>query len=158
MPALPDGWALGTNSAYINAQSGVSCPKAIGSYNFVRLDGPTGPNRIGTCIYSAGEVRIGEIRIRKFVDGVGETPLAISNDRALTGGGGGPNVPPGGKLAAAYRVGPGPEVNGIQTQQMVITSVQGGLLVDCIAQTKPEKAERDYSFENFIKACPHGGK
>ena len=155
---VPEGWTLSSDGSYSNPQSGIYCPKAMGSYALARLDGPAEPNRIGTCVYSAGEIRIGEIRVRKFVDGVGETPLAISNDRALMGGGGGPNVPPGGKLAAAYRVGPGPEINGTQTQQIVITSVHGGLLVDCIAQMKPDKAERDYSFDNFIKGCPHLGK
>src|SRR6478672_17082 len=87
-----------------------------------------------------------------------KSPLAIRNDRALMGLGGGPSVPPSGKLVAADRVGPGPEINGAKTSQAVITSVHGGLLVDCVAQGKPEKAELDYGFENFIKTCMHYGK
>ena len=83
--ALPDGWTQTNDGSFSQVQSGVVCAKTLGAYNFVRLDAGASANELGTCIYSGGDVRVGKIRVRRFVDGVGETPLAIQNDRVLMG-------------------------------------------------------------------------
>ncbi|HEY1711072.1 MAG TPA: hypothetical protein VGG10_22595 [Rhizomicrobium sp.] len=149
----PDGWTRAADGTYAHSESGVICPAAFGPYKFARLDGPSAPTTLGVCVYSGGDVRVGEIRVRKFVDGVGETPLAIQNDRGLMGVAPVGNVPAGSKPVAAMRGGPGPTIDGTATAQLVITSVMGGLMVDCISQTKQDKDEQDYGFSNFVKAC-----
>jgi hypothetical protein len=149
----PDGWALNNDGSYLHAQSGVICAKIVGTYNFVRFGEPSDPNILGTCVYSGGDVRVGEIRVRKFVDGMGETPLAIQNDRVLMGVAPMANAPPGAKVLSAHRVGPGPEINGEETTQVVLTSARSGLLVDCISLTKRDKAEIEYGFKNFDDIC-----
>jgi hypothetical protein len=154
--ALPDGWTLDSNGSYAQSQSGVICAKTVGSYNFVRLDGASDPNILGVCVYSGGDVRVGEIRIRKFADGVGETPLAIQNDRVLMGKAP-TGAPAGAVIKFAERMGPGPEIDGQQTSQAVITSLRGGLLVDCISLTKRDKDEAMAALKNFGHVCAFPG-
>lgn len=150
---VPAGWTHGADGSFTHSESGVVCAVTTGTFQFVRLDGAADPNILGTCVYSGGDVRVGEIRVRKFIDGVGETPLAIQNDRGLMGLIPILGVPPGAKPVGAARAGPGPEIDGNPTAQSVLTSVRGGLLVDCIVQVKQDKAEMDYGFANFQKAC-----
>jgi len=152
-PATPDGWSRATDGTVTHTASGVTCPPAMGAYAFVQLDGPSEPGILGVCQYSGGVLRIGKIRVRKFIDGVGETPLAITNDRTLMGLIPAQGVPPGGKLVEAFRGGPGPVIDGTQTAQFVITMRVGNLMIDCISQTGEDKAERDFGFENFLKGC-----
>jgi hypothetical protein len=149
----PNGWSAGADGTYTQVESGVRCPKTVGTYTFVRLDGPSDPNILGVCNYTGGEVRVGEIRVRKFIDGVGETPLAIQNDRGLMGAAPLANAPPGAKPVMVYRVGPGPTVNGNATSQVVLTFVNGGLLVDCISLTKRDGSENMYGMTNFSTPC-----
>jgi hypothetical protein len=155
-PSPPAGWTLGSDGAYTQTQSGVICRAAVGPYSLVRLDGPSAPNILGVCVYSGGTARVGEVRVRTFIDGVGDTPLAIQNDRMLMGTVPATGVPAGGKLLSSFRVGPGPQIDGVETAQVVITSLENGLLRDCISQTGRDKAERDFGFENFLKACMPG--
>jgi hypothetical protein len=154
LAATPAGWTKSADGSYAHSDSGIVCSAKVNAYTLQRVDGPADPNILGTCVYSGGDKRIGLIRIRKFVDGVGETPLAIQNDRGLMGlvpmSGG----PPGAKPVEAFRSGPGPIVDGTQLGQFVITSVHKGLLSDCISQTTPDQAERDFGFDNFVKSCP----
>jgi len=149
---LPEGWTQASDGTYTHTESKIACPKTVGTYEFVRLDGPSAPNLLGVCIYSGGAVRVGEIRVRKFIDGVGETPLAIQNDRSLMGAGPS-DAPAGSKLVSAMRLGPGPEIDGNATSQYVMTSVVGGLLKDCISQTKRDKGEFDDANAKFTHAC-----
>ena len=150
---LPDGWSRGDDGTYTHDKSGVVCPPAKGPYTFVRLDGPSDPGILGVCNYSGGPARIGKIRVRSFIDGVGETPLAIQNDRGLMGMIPVQGVPAGGRPVAAYRGGPGPVIDGVQTTQFVLTSVSNGLMVDCITQSGVDAAERDFALNNFLKGC-----
>jgi hypothetical protein len=62
-------------------------------------------------------------------------------------------APAGAKTVAAQRMGPGPMVDGNATTQSVVTALRNGVLVDCISQTKRDKAEFDYAFNNFEKVC-----
>jgi hypothetical protein len=153
-PSAPGGWTRADDGTYTHTQSGATCPPAVGPYNLIQVDGPSEPGILGVCQYSAGPLRIGKIRVRTFIDGVGETPLAIQNDRSLMGVTPAQGVPPTGKLISSFRVGPGPVIDGTPTAQVVITSAINGLLVDCISQTAQDKAERDFGFSNFVQGCP----
>ena len=53
--ASPEGWTVNSDGSYTHTQSGVVCTKIMGTYNFRRLDGPTEPNILGTCVYSGGD-------------------------------------------------------------------------------------------------------
>lgn len=150
---LPDGWTSNSDGGYAHHDSGVTCAKTIGTYALTRLDGAAPPGTLGVCVYSGGDVRVGEIRVRKFVDGQGDTPLAIQNDRGLMGLVPIQGLPPGARPLGAERMGPGPTIDGSSTVQSVLTSAHNGLLVDYISQTKQDKAEMQYGFENFLKAC-----
>jgi hypothetical protein len=103
----PDGWIAQADGSYAHPQSGVVCAKAIGTYNFVRLDGPSDAGILGVCIYSGGDVRVGEIRVRKFIDGVGDTPLAVRNDRGLMGLVPLEGAPPGARIVGGHAHGAG---------------------------------------------------
>ena len=152
-PAAPDGWSRADDGTYTHDKSGVVCPPAMGAYTFVRLDGPTDSGILGVCVYSGGPVRVGKIRVRTFIDGVGETPMAIQNDRGLMGLVPIQGMPAGGKPVGAFRGGPGPIIDGTETAQLVMTDVKNGLMVDCISQTGRDQAERDFGFNNFLKGC-----
>jgi hypothetical protein len=150
---VPDGWTRADDGTYAHTQSGVICHPAKGPYTLVQVDGASDPGILGVCQYSAGPLRIGKIRVRTFIDGAGETPLAIQNDRTLMGVIPAQGVPPGGRLVEAFRAGPGPAIDGTPTAQVVITSVVNGAMVDCISQTAQDKAERDFGFSNFLQGC-----
>jgi hypothetical protein len=152
-PVLPSGWTQDAGGTYHHPDSRTLCHPALGSYTLTRLDGPSEPGILGVCVYTGGTLRIGLIRVRKFIDGVGETPLTIQNDRTLMGLIPAQGVPPGGKLVESFRGGPGPIIEGTQTAQYVITQHAGDLLVDCISQTGEDKAERDFGFANFLQGC-----
>ena len=155
---LPDGWAMHDDSSYVHAQSGVVCSKTIGTYNFVRLEGPSDPGILGMCVYSGGDVRVGEVRVRKFIDGVGDTPLAIQNDRELMGLVPMAGAPAGAKIVAGQRMGPGPVIDGTPTSQSVVTNLRNELLVDCISQTKRDTGTVLGAFKDFVSACAFSGK
>jgi hypothetical protein len=146
---LPDGWQATPDGGYAHAASGITCTKQMGTFALASLEGPQAPSIVGTCIYSGGEVRIGKLRVRNYVEGVGETPLAIQNDEALMHP---ERQPEGQKPVMTYRAGPGPEVGGVRTQQMVLTFVSRGFLVDCIVQTRPD--DFDYVQKGFLDVCP----
>jgi hypothetical protein len=156
--SAPDGWIAQADGGYAHPQSGVVCAKAIGTYKFVRLDGPSDPGILGVCVYSGGDVRVGEIRVRKFIDGVGDTPLAVQNDRVLMGLVPMAGAPPGANIVAAHREGPGPMIDGNATSQSVVTNLRNGLLVDCISQTKRDSTAALSAFNDFEKACAFSGQ
>ena len=132
-------------------ESGLSCPTTIETYTFQSVDGARRPNILGVCKYTDADGRIGEIRLRRYVSGIGETPLAIRNDEALMGGAptGGP---PGAKMMGTFRVGPGPRINRQATRQEVQTVVRRGLLVDCVEiQTDAQAAQNTTGM--FTSVC-----
>jgi hypothetical protein len=147
----PAGWTLGGDGAYTHADTGTACAPAFGDLAFVRLDGPSGPNVLGVCVYAAGATKAGQIRIRKFIDGVGDTPLAIQNDRALMGL---IPAPPGQTMEAAFRAGPGPQLDGATSRQTVITKLRNGLLIDCIIQEAHPSGPN--GLDPLLKVCLSG--
>src|SRR4051812_33747581 len=99
----PVGWVKSSDGSFTHTERGFVCKAAINAYTLQRVDGPADPNILGTCVYSGGVDRIGLIRVRKFIDGVGDTPLAVQNDRRLMGLAPANGVPAGAKLVEAYR-------------------------------------------------------
>jgi hypothetical protein len=111
-----------------------------------RLEPPADPI-LGVCVYGDDNDVQGLIRIRRYVPGAGETPLAIQNDaKLMVPSQRDPNV------VAAFRGGPGPERNGKPTFQVVITFVVGEHLVDCILRRRSEDAEGK-SHDQFNHRC-----
>jgi hypothetical protein len=146
---LPEGWQETLDGGYAHAASGITCAKQIGTFGLTSLEGHAAPNVLGTCIYSGGELRIGKLRVRRYVEGAGETPLAIRNDEVLMH----PERQPADQRAVfAERAGPGPGVAGTRTQQLVMTFVSHGFLVDCIVQGKHD--DFDYLQKGFLDICP----
>jgi hypothetical protein len=146
---LPDGWTQNSDGAYEHASSGVVCAKTIGKYTLTKLDDAAPLGLLGTCVYDGGDMRVGEIRVRKFVDGQGDSQIEIQNDRGLISG----KAPPGKKGMFAFSTGPGPAIGDRQTEENEITAVSHGLLVDCIAYAKPGVDETVYGMANFVKPC-----
>lgn len=142
---VPAGWARAADGTYTHVASGIACPAEIKGYRFKRLDGPVAPNMEGVCTYENGNGETGLVRVRRYVEGVGETPLAIQNDYGLMH----PNTSNGGKMVGAFRGGPGPVVDGVQTYQIVLTNVAKGFLIDCIAR----HAEKSQPPTDFAFAC-----
>jgi hypothetical protein len=126
---VPAGWTKGADGSYTHTASAMRCPSEIAGYAFQSFSGPVEPNFEGVCTYAKGDEN-GLLRVRRYVEGVGETPLAIRNDDGLMH----PSQVNGGKIVAAFRAGPGPVVNGTQTHQLVLTFATKGYLVDCIAR------------------------
>jgi hypothetical protein len=142
---LSAGWSRAADGAFTHTQSGVTCPSDIKGYAFKALAGPSAPNFEGICSYDNGQGETGLVRVRRYVEGVGETPLAIQNDYGLMH----PTMSNGGRVVGAFRGGPGPVVDGVQTYQIVMTTVAKGYLVDCIAR----HTEKSMPPSDFPLAC-----
>ena len=142
---VPAGWSRAADGTYTHVESGVVCPVDVKGYSLRQVEGPSDPGFLGICSYQNADGVAGLIRIRRYIEGVGETPLAIQNDYGLMH----PDVQTGngiGKMVDAFRGGPGPVVDGVQTRQMVTTTVVRGLLVDCIdRQAKEGMPPHDFS-------------
>ena len=140
--AAPAGWTRGADGTYTHTDSGMRCPTAAVGYAFRKIDGASEPNFLGVCTYDDGSGVTGLIRVRRYVEGVGETPMAIQNDYGLMH----PDLGGGKKLMGAVRGGPGPVVDGVLTYQFVMTTVLRGFMVDCIArQTKQGMPPSDFT-------------
>jgi hypothetical protein len=124
----------------------MTCPVEGAGYAFQRIDGPSEPNFLGVCRYDNGKGITGLIRIRRYVEGVGETSLAIQNDYGLMH----PDLSQG-TIVVAFRGGPGPMENGVQTYQFVLTSVRNGFMIDCIARQTVQGMPPD----DFTTYCSH---
>jgi hypothetical protein len=144
---VPAGWSRAADGSYIHAASGINCPAELKGYRFKSLDGASAPNFEGVCTYDNGDGETGLIRVRHYVEGAGETPLAIQNDYNLMH----PQMSNGGTMVATFRGGPGPVVDGVQTYQIVLTNVMKGFLVDCIAR----HADKAQPAMDFPLACQH---
>jgi hypothetical protein len=151
---LPEGWTKEAEGQVVHMESGLSCPTMIESYTFQELDGPRRPNILGVCKYTDADGRVGEIRLRRYVAGVGETSLAIRNDDVLMGAA--PSgAPPGAKMTSTFRMGPGPRINRRPTRQQVQTVLRRGLLVDCVEIQTEAQAEQNSqnSIGVFTNVC-----
>ena len=141
---VPERWTKDSDGTYTHTASAIRCPSQIAGYAFQSLSGPADPNFEGVCTYTKGG-ETGLLRVRRYVEGVGETPLAIKNDNGLMH----PDMTNGGKIAAAYRGGPGPVVDGVQTLQFVLTFRAKDYLVDCIAR----HGDKSQPPADFPEAC-----
>lgn len=131
---VPVGWSRSADGTYTHDASGVHCPPQIAGYSLKSIEGASDPNFDGICTYEKAQGEIGLLRVRHYVEGVGETPLAIRNDYGLMH----PDQSPQ-KVVSAFRGGPGPVVDGVETTQFVLTSVSNGYLLDCIARHKTKE-------------------
>jgi hypothetical protein len=138
------GWTQGADGTYAHIASGMRCPSEIAHYAFQSFSGPADPNFEGVCTYAKGS-ESGLLRVRRYVAGAGETPLAVRNDDGLMHA----DMSNGGKIMAAFRGGPGPVVDGVQTYQFVLTFALKGYLVDCIAR----HADKSQPPADFTDAC-----
>lgn len=143
--SLPAGWTQ-DESGYTHAASGVHCPSSVADYAFKSLSLPSDQGFEGVCTYANGSGETGLVRVRHYVEGVGETPLAIKNDYSLTHP---EDAGTPGKLVETFRGGPGPVVDGAPTFQFVLTALHKGYLIDCIAR----HADKSMPPKDFPFAC-----
>jgi hypothetical protein len=141
---VPAGWIKAPDGTYTHTASAMHCPSEIAGFVFQALSVPADPNFEGVCTYTKGD-ESGLLRVRRYVEGAGETPLAIKNDYGLMH----PAQANGGQIVAAYRGGPGPVLDGVQTHQFVLTFATKGYLVDCIAR----HAAQSMPPMDFADAC-----
>jgi hypothetical protein len=141
---LPAGWSAREDGAVVHGPSGAVCPTEIAGFKRVGLDSKGAPD-LGLCAYTGAQDREGLIRVRQYVPGVGESSLAIQNDKMLM------EPQPGRQIVAGQRVGPGPAKNGAPTQQFVLTIARKGLLVDCISRQL--KSDEGKGAMDFALAC-----
>ena len=140
---LPPGWSTKEDGAFVHAQSGATCPLTLGGLSRKDLRSAGEPD-LGICFYADDKAHEGEVRVRQYVRGRGETPLAIRNDQMLM------EPSPGSpKIVIGLRSGPGPERNGVRTSQSVLTKARGGLLIDCV-EIQPAD---DQTKLDFASAC-----
>jgi hypothetical protein len=142
---LPAGWSARADATLVHEQSGTTCPPELAGFKRVQIDSKGAPD-LGVCTYAGNPDLEGLIRVRQYVRGAGETPLAIQNDQTLM------EPPPGSpQIVSAIRSGPGPEGNGAATQQFVITKKRNGLLVDCIG--RQPRSDTGKGASDFALAC-----
>lgn len=141
---LPPDWSALEDGMLVHGPSGALCPGEIAG---LKRTGVTsmGPPDLGICAYAGAQEREGLIRVRQYVPGAGETPLAAQNDKMLM------EPSSGRKIVAGQRVGPGPDKNGAPTQQFVITVARKGLLIDCVSRQL--KSDQGDDAMNFALDC-----
>jgi hypothetical protein len=146
-------WDKAGDGSYTHKPSGAICAASVEGFALQGLQMPATEGSLGTCEYQDGTGRRGEIRVRRYLPGVGETPLAIQNDKTLMEGAaaGDPNQQPVG----AFRVGPGPEIEGAPSQRDVVTVKRNGLLIDCAAWEKRSQFIENSPIVAFAIACQH---
>ena len=134
--SIPDGWSRNIDGSYKQTESGVLCPKQFQCYMLEGLTGPSpdAPNILGVCRYSDGAGRVGDIRIRRYVEGWGgDNEAMISNDKTLMG----QDAPPMLMRHSVDRPSGG--------SRLTVTVVKNGLLVDCsVWQAEPTAPRRTF--------------
>ncbi len=125
---LPQGWtARAGDGAFVHTESGVACLPAFGAFTRQKLEGPSSPNILGICIYADAKGRPAGVRVRRYMENVGDSPLAIQNDRNLI------SPPNGQHLVATMRVTPVALDDGTHIQRLTFTVLRNGMLTDCFA-------------------------
>lgn len=124
---LPPGWVQKADGELSHKESGAICPAKLGDYGLKGLQAGADKNTLGICAYEDPKGPTGQIRVRRYVKGVGDTPMAISNDKGL--------MEPSGEheMIAAFRVTPMEAPDGQMLMAHVITITVNKLLIDCIA-------------------------
>ncbi|MFM9863164.1 MAG: hypothetical protein ACKVRO_06115 [Micropepsaceae bacterium] len=138
---LPADWSPKADGTLNHGPSGAVCPVKLADFARTTIESKGAPD-LGICTYAGGNNSEGLIRVRQYVRGQGETPLAIQNDEALIEPK--PDTP---NVVIGFRVGPGPEKNGAPTRQAVLTTANNGLLIDCIGrQLASDSSEAGFEF------------
>ncbi|MGH6644182.1 MAG: hypothetical protein ACRED3_15960, partial [Bradyrhizobium sp.] len=123
-------WIKAADGNYTHRPSGAVCAVEVEGFALQGLLMPAIQGSLGTCEYIDGAGRIGEIRVRRYIAGVGETPGTIQNDDALMRGT--VSDAPNKVLQGTVRVGIGPEIDGEPSVRFMVTVVRNGLLIDCV--------------------------
>jgi hypothetical protein len=151
-PSTSD-WIRASDGSYTHRPSGALCAVEIEGFALKGVRIPETQGSLGTCDYADGAGRVGEIRVRRYMPGVGETPLAIQGDETLMKGT--VSGDPSQELVSTSRVGPGPEIDGAPTQRNVITVKRNGLLIDCAAWEKQTQFAEGSLILEFAINCQH---
>jgi hypothetical protein len=147
-------WTKAGDGSYSHKPSGALCAASVGGFTLKGLQLLAVEGRLGTCEYADSSGRRGEIRVRRYLPGVGETPLAIENDKTLMEGGTVPGQPDQ-KPTSTIRIGPGPAIDGEPSQREVITVKRNGLLIDCAAWEKVSQFTNNSPIVEFAISCLH---
>ncbi|QEX21245.1 hypothetical protein FRZ61_11680 [Hypericibacter adhaerens] len=150
--AAASDWIKASDGSYTHKASGALCPIEVEGFALQGLKMPEAPGSLGTCLYADSAGRRGEIRVRRYIPGVGETPLAIQNDKTLMEGATSSSDQ---VITSTIRAGPGPEINGERSQRDVITVKRNGLLIDCAAWERVSQFEDGSPIVDFGINCLH---
>lgn len=153
-PAQPSSsdWISAGDGGYTHKPSGARCAASVEGFALKKLTMPATQGSLGTCEYEDEAGRLGEIRVRRYLPGVGETPLAIQNDKTLMEEA---TSETGQTTTSTIRVGPGPEIDGAPSQRDVITVKRNGMLIDCAAWEKKSQFTDGSPIVEFAIACHH---
>jgi hypothetical protein len=147
-PSAAD-WIKASDGSYTHKPSGTLCATTVQGFALKRLDLSAIEGSLGICDYIDSAGRIAEIRVRQYLPGVGETALAIENDRKLM------ESSADQKLSSAIRAGPGPAIDGQTSLRDVITVRRNDLLIDCAAWEKMSQSDGTSPIMEFAIGCLH---
>jgi hypothetical protein len=134
-PLLP-GWTKTADGSLSHKESNVTCPAKVAGFSLGGLEKGKDENTLGICSYTASKERTAQIRVRRYVKGAGDTPMAVTNDETL--------MEPGElNIVSAVRVTPMPEE---ERAADVVTVTVNRLLIDCIVE-RPLDAKPDITSE-----------
>lgn len=145
-PSAAD-WIKASDGSYTHKPSGTLCATTVQGFALKGLDLSATEGSLGVCRYTDDAGRVAEIRVRHYLPGVGETALAIENDRKLMESSGGQ------RLDSTIRMGPGPAIDGQTSQRDVITVRRNNLLIDCAAWEKMSQSTDNSSIMDFAIDC-----
>jgi hypothetical protein len=146
-------WTKAADGSYTHRPSGAVCAVEVEGFALQGLQMPAIQGSLGICQYADNDGRLGEIRVRRYIAGVGETPLAVQNDESLMRGTAAND--PTQIITSTIRVGPGPEIGGEPSQRNVITIKENGLLIDCAAWEKKSLSDNWSQVADFAIGCLH---
>jgi hypothetical protein len=129
--------------------SGAVCATSVQGFALKGLDLSATEGSLGICNYADGAGRVAQIRVRHYLPGVGETALAIENDKKLMESSADP------KSSSAIRAGPGPAIDGQTSLRDVITVRRNDLLIDCAAWEKMSQSDGTSPIMDFAIGCLH---
>jgi hypothetical protein len=123
---LLPGWTRAPDGSFKHTLSGAVCPLKLDKFSLSGLEKSTDANTLGICAYADNDDHTAEIRIRRYVKGVGETPTAIQNDQGLM------ELGRDHDMVTAFRVTPLPSTDDRELSADVITVALKGHLIDCL--------------------------
>jgi hypothetical protein len=147
-PSAAD-WIKAADGSYTHKASGAVCATSVQGFALKGLDLSATDGSLGICNYADGAGRVAQIRVRHYLPGVGETALAIENDKKLMESSADP------KSSSAIRAGPGPAIDGQTSLRDVITVRRNDLLIDCAAWEKMSQSDGTSPIMDFAIGCLH---